>query len=227
MSFDDLVFLKKIESLVDAYYNSGNFSFVIKYLLKTPALSMFAFFTSLVSFFEEKGLFAVAHKPGSYFGFLKDFFEEPSVRAADDEITSLDFSLISELLRFDFIRRGKPGAFPQWYERRYDKDRHHAALCEYTPMRSTREEYSYSEYEEFDIAPFTLQREKTSYLFLFPRPGQQNRVVFRELSPQRTAGSDASLADKVQTAPAENSAQTARARNGVLISGVQIIRLVY
>lgn len=81
-----------------------------------------------------------------------------------------DIFVIKELLRFDFLRGVKPGSFPAWFTRHYSKDAHHKALLEHGERKSTREAYSYSEYEEFNVHPYTYEKRKTAVLFLYPKP---------------------------------------------------------
>ena len=73
------------------------------------------------------------------------------------------------------MRIVKPGSIPSWFERHYNKDKHHAALLAHSEIKSTREAYAYSDYDEFAINPLTFETESQSQnqpytiLFLYPK----------------------------------------------------------
>lgn len=165
MSCKDLLFLKDIEHLCDVYYNSGSFTSLFSYLID-KAFSLFDVFESMVLFFKEQNLFENKHTLKSYAAFLGSFLESSFFTPADGS----DIFTLKELLRFDFLRITKPGSFPSWFSRHYSKDLHHKALTEHTQFKSTREAYSYSEYEEFEINPYTYEKQKSAVLFLYPKP---------------------------------------------------------
>lgn len=165
MSFRDVLFLKDIENVCDAYYNSGNFISVFSYLID-KSYSLFAVFESLVLFFKAQNLFENKHTLKTYAGFLSDYVESAFFKPLHDA----DIFVLKELLRFDFLRGVKPGSFPAWFTRHYSKDAHHKALLEHGERKSTREAYSYSEYEEFNVHPYTYEKRKTAVLFLYPKP---------------------------------------------------------
>lgn len=179
MSCKDLLLLKDIEQLCDVYYNSGSFLSVFSYFIET-AFSLFDVFESMVLFFKEQNLFENKHTVKSYAGFLYSFLESSFFKP----LTASDIFILKELLRLDFLRIAKPGSFPSWFSRHYSKELHHKALIEHTQMKSTREAYSYSEYEEFEVNPNTYEIQKTPVLFLYPKPQQgikgSTRIVLLE-----------------------------------------------
>lgn len=165
MSYEDLMFLKDIEHLCDAYYNSGNFKTVCSYLIDR-GFSLFDFFSHLVQNFRASSLFDTKHTVKSYAAFLYSFIEGHFF----ESLTEPDLFILKELLRFDFLKTAKPGSYPQWFMRHYSKDMHHKALQAHTVLKSTREAYSYSEYEEFEVNPHTYEMRNTAVLFLYPKP---------------------------------------------------------
>lgn len=158
MSFDDMMFLKDVETLVDQFWNKHIFDNTTKYIFNT--VSPFAFFESLCHFAREKGAFTQARKDlywfellNEYFGCLKNDkmqFENIS-KLKSKTLVSFDYLLLSNLLRYDFVLTGKKGGFPSWYEHRYDKERHRALLEEKGLLHSTRLAFTLTEYEVFDF----------------------------------------------------------------------------
>ena len=63
-------------------------------------------------------------------------------------------SPLYDLLRYDFILRGKQGNYPEWYNHFYNKDRHRELLEENGGVTNARLDFAYSEYEVFgwDVA---------------------------------------------------------------------------
>ncbi len=164
MSFSDLCFLKRIENLLDAFYNSGNFRHLMNYVIDTlcdfsdlkdvETVSgnggVFDFFAAVLALEKDKD----AHNVLYYFELMNNNINQLS--------TNMNFKLNSkimyELLKLDFVMLKKCSAFPAWYKHNYNKDNHHKALLMHTDMQSTRLEYAHSEYEEFciDLENLTL-----------------------------------------------------------------------
>ena len=156
MSFDQMMFLKDVETLVDEFWNKHIFDNTTKYIFNT--VSPFDFFESLCHFAREKGTFAQARKDLYWFELLNEYF----VYLKNDKmqfenvselkgVESFDYLLLSNLLRYDFVLTGKKGGFPSWYEHRYDKERHRALLEEKGLLHSTRLAFALTEYEVFDF----------------------------------------------------------------------------
>lgn len=171
MSWNDLLFLKDVEKVLDAYGNSGAFIYTLRWLFgmtsshaagfsdkATVAFTPWKFYSDLARQARKQGVLDSPHRTVFWFQFL---FEYLSAALPASKAVWL------ELLRFDYIRREKVTDFPSWYTRRYDKDAHHAALLQYANMHSTRLAYAYSAYDVFSINPETLAPEETAVLFLF------------------------------------------------------------
>ncbi len=186
LPYEDLLFLKDIELVLDIYNNSGNFKSTIHFIqsIVSPKKGMFAFFSSMVHWLHNQfpGEFYLPRKTGTWFQLFSDFM---STQKYQLDFSSEQIDVFFELLRFDFLSLGKPGAIPQWCNRSYNKDAHHKALLTYTDMTSTRESYSYSEYEEFAVNPLSGSAEKVGILFLYPKPksGVRNQEVQFHLCP--------------------------------------------
>lgn len=177
LSYAELLFLKDIEESLDVFYNSGNFKTLCLYLLEKK-YSLFHFFSVFVDYCQKKELFKVKHKTQGWAEIIAAFLDALEKTPETEKLYEVKESLY-ELLRFDFMRLVKPGKIPSWYKRQYNKDAHHAALLAHTEIKSTREAYAYSDYDEFAINPLTFETESNpqnqpyTILFLYPKPQEK------------------------------------------------------
>lgn len=144
LSFRDVAFLKDMEILTDAYWNKEIFSFTMNYIFRKT--SPWKFLSALARFGNEKGTFDQARRDMYWFDFLFSFIDE---KKSSEEFSELNFQVALELLRYDFVRSGKKGNWPAWYEHIYDKDRHKALLDENEIDGCSRIKFANSEYEVF------------------------------------------------------------------------------
>ncbi len=165
MSYDDLCFLHDVETVLDWYYNSHYFDNTINYVLKN-ANNAFSVFSEVVKYFNERDIFSTQHKTITLFSFLHDFFTQHYEES---------LPVLLELLKFDYFTMGKTSVFPECFSLCYDKDLHHEALLEHTDMQSTREAYTNSSFEVFSINPLTLEKVKTSILFLYGKRAEKKQ----------------------------------------------------
>lgn len=149
LNYENILFLKDVEILVDAYWNSGKFCKTIKYIGRT--IGYWNFFSSLAKTARTQGSFDVPRKEIYWFEYLSKLFN--------------DNNNIQELLRFDFISTGKKGGFPTWYKHLYNKEDHRNALEKNGGLVNARLDFAYSDYEEFNINPFDIFPENTNGLF--------------------------------------------------------------
>lgn len=158
MSFEDMMFLKDIEILVDEIWNKHIFDNTSKYIFNT--MSPFAFFKDLCLFARQKGSFTQARKDIYWFELLNEYFEYLKndklqfgniSELKSKTVESFNYLLLSNLLRYDFVLTGKKGGFPSWYDHRYDKERHRELLEEKGLLHSTRLAFALTEYEVFDF----------------------------------------------------------------------------
>lgn len=75
LSYGEIAQLKKIEEMVEVYYNSGQFANTLRFLVKEFA-SPFRMYEKLSSYYEEKGLFARNHTRTARYEILLDFIEK-------------------------------------------------------------------------------------------------------------------------------------------------------
>lgn len=144
LSFKDVAFLKNVEVITDAFWNKENFTFTMKYVFRK--VSPWSFIYSVTCFGQERGTFTQARKDLYWFSLLNDFINDAGTL---ERFPSLDFVLVKDLMRYDFVRSGKKGNFPEWYEHIYDKDKHRALLDKNDIEGSSRIKFATSEYEVF------------------------------------------------------------------------------
>lgn len=115
ISFDDVIRLKRVEELVELYYNSGLCSFLsAEDIRKNFSLEPFSFFEMFSEYLVPSGFFDVAHKTLSLFDMLYDFLIY--IDAAE--------CVVQELCAYDFYRFGKAGVCPRWLKILPNRDLH-------------------------------------------------------------------------------------------------------
>lgn len=151
MSYEDMMFLKDLEILVDAYWNSGVFSSFMNYVGRN--ISWWEFFVRCTREAENKKTFTAARRESYWFELMFIFINENVFPEFSKDIGI-------DLLKYDFIRRGKQGNFPAWYKHNYDKLRHRILLEEKEGFENARIGFAYSEYEVFGCNVTALEPEK-------------------------------------------------------------------
>jgi len=168
-SYDDLLFLKDVEALLDVLFNSGSFAAFIQYIGRSG--SYWQFFSAFAVWCRKQHLFDDAHTELSWFEYVFSFCKQ-----------DVRYPVLAELLRYDFLCTGKKGSFPAWYIRRYDKDAHRKALeaqgilphtgSDAQTSAGTRTAYAQSEYDVFTVDPadpeHSEQGRQYAFLFLYP-----------------------------------------------------------
>ena len=180
ISWSELVFLKDIENLNDAYWNSGNFSSTFNYLLSLEDFSPFDFYAFLIDFSAHSKDFITAltqpHKTDFWFTMIFALFDNKAFLQQNHFFAKIDANLLHNLIKFDYISMGKTSVFPTWYKHIYSKDAHHEALLQHGDMHSTRLAYASSNYEEFQYNPFSYEQIDTKILFLYEN-GKTRKIV--------------------------------------------------
>ena len=169
MSYDDMMFLKDVEVLLDAYWNSESFEKTMNYIGKT--FGFWNFFSKLAKYAKSEGVFAIPRRESFWFEFLANVVMNTQFSE------SKEAKIIYELLRFDFICNGKKGGFPNWYKHNYDKDSHRNALEQNGGVTNARLDFAYSDYDEFCVNPFEESVEigkNCSVLFMYQRRDVEN-----------------------------------------------------
>lgn len=105
LPFDDVLRLKRVEEMVEVYYNSGQFEMAVQFLehyFNTP----FALYEALGEYYEKNGLFGVNHTRMARFDILLDFFRE--------YVPEGDADAFAEILVYDLYLRENSKSRPKF-----------------------------------------------------------------------------------------------------------------
>jgi len=141
ISYDELLKLKKVEEMVDKYYNSQKFNHIIKYFeekFSTP----FEFYYSLGDFFEDKGYFNKNIGNTEYYKVFLDF---------NEMILKESNEYLKEIIRFNYLIYNKRRGLPEFLRSDMSKEE------EKRIKEELREEYSFKEYQ---LEKFNIQIER-------------------------------------------------------------------
>ncbi len=112
MSYLDIILLKRVEEVLDKYYNSNKFDNILNFFI--PRFnSAFDFYMKLGDFFNIKGYFNKNISNAQYYKIFIDFYE----------FSFNEESLIlKELIKFDYLRFNKRKWLPDFLCREIDKE---------------------------------------------------------------------------------------------------------
>lgn len=130
VSYEEMLKLKRVEEMVDKYYNSQKFNNIIKFFypkFDTP----FDFFYALGNFFEEKGYFNRNIGNSEYYKVFLDF---------NMEILKGDEEYLKDIIRYDYLLFNKKRGMPEFIKNDLSKD------VELQIKEKYRAEHSFKEY---------------------------------------------------------------------------------
>ncbi len=104
LSYDDILRIKRVEEMLEVYYNSGQFEVTMK-VLECCLHSAFAMFAQLGDFYERQGYFGMSHSRLRRCEILLEFVEKYYREATD---------VIKESLIFDLYYRENAKTRPAW-----------------------------------------------------------------------------------------------------------------
>ena len=106
LPYEDMIRLKAVEEMTEVYYNSGQFVYTLRQLVKEFA-NPFDLYAALGDYYETHGLLAVSHSRIRRYDILLDFIRE---RFAEEEKADL----YRELLTLDLYLRENVKSRPAW-----------------------------------------------------------------------------------------------------------------
>lgn len=112
ITYDEIVVLKKIEHMVDKYYNSGKFANIIKYFIykfEQP----FDFYYNLAMFFHDKGYFNRSISSADYYKIFLEFQEEYFNESSME---------LKEIIKYDYLKFNKKKWLPDFLVRERSKE---------------------------------------------------------------------------------------------------------
>ncbi|OSA88063.1 UNVERIFIED_ORG: B12-binding domain-containing radical SAM protein [Clostridium botulinum] len=157
ITYEELLKLKKVEEMVDKYYNSQKFKIIIKYFeerFETP----FDFYYTLGIFFENQGYFKRSISNIEYY---KVFLEFNEIVLNDNN------KYLKDIVRFNYLIYNKKRGIPEFLRSNMEKEE------EKSIKEKLKEQYSFKEFhlEKFsiDVEKYIeiseIQEENTYYLF--------------------------------------------------------------
>ncbi|APF27435.1 B12-binding domain-containing radical SAM protein [Clostridium botulinum] len=111
ISYEELLILKKVEGVVDKYYNSGKFNNILKYFMgefKKP----FDFYYSLAMFCNDKGYFDRNISGPQYYKVFLEF---------NEEFLNKNSEFLKEIIKYDYLKFNKKQWLPEFLIRDIDK----------------------------------------------------------------------------------------------------------
>ena len=137
ISYKEILKLKKVEEMVDKYYNSQKFNYIIRYFEKKFD-SPFDFYYRLGVFFEDKGYFNRNIGNIEYYKVFLDF---------NETVLKESNKYINEIVKFNYLIYNKKRGLPDFLRSSMSKEE------EKSIKDDLREKYSFKEYhlEKFGI----------------------------------------------------------------------------
>lgn len=129
ITFEALIKLKKIEKMVERYYNSRRFCKSLEYIINNFFDSAFDFYEKLSLFYEKEGFFMRSISSRELYTILLHFIDNLSTNIDTNTDTNTDINTnidtnidinkgaIHELLRFDFLASHRTSNLPDGIEK--------------------------------------------------------------------------------------------------------------
>ena len=100
MPYEDMLYLKHLDNILDQTANSGGFKYTLRALLHASGMTAFAFYKQLTQWWVKAGFYPQSHNAKGVAAILKQFIEENYVEQQTE---------LLEILRFDVFCE-----IPQW-----------------------------------------------------------------------------------------------------------------
>ena len=100
MPYEDMLYLKHLDNILDQTANSGGFKYTLRALLRASGMTAFAFYRKLTQWWVKAGFYPQTHNAKGVATILKQFIEENYVEQQTE---------LLEILRFDVFCE-----IPQW-----------------------------------------------------------------------------------------------------------------
>lgn len=144
ISYEDVLELKKVEDMVEVYYNSNQFTYTMKYLLhfyETP----FQMYKSLGDYYEIKGFNGLSHSRNARYEILLQYVIEQKPKCAE---------ILKEVLVYDLYLRENVKSRP-FYAKDYEEDKEKYRKFYMEEEENRRHLKGYEEYNGRQMARMT------------------------------------------------------------------------
>lgn len=115
LPFEDIVRIKRVEDVLEKYWNAHRMDRTMEYLTQTAYPSPFDFFQKFGDYWEERGWQRIGHQ-------LEDLFVRLWAFLRHDANPKLNLELALGLLKIDYFLQHKYKPRKVWWEERMDKD---------------------------------------------------------------------------------------------------------
>ncbi|WP_252132191.1 B12-binding domain-containing radical SAM protein [Clostridium caldaquaticum] len=112
ISYEELLLLKRVEAMIDKYYNSQKFTSILKYFIPKFE-SAFDFYLSLGGFFYDKGYFSRSLSSTDYYKVFLEF---------NSEVLNNENAALKEIVKFDYLKFNRKKWLPEFLERNIGKN---------------------------------------------------------------------------------------------------------
>ena len=171
MSYADLMYLKDVEVITDAYWNSNAYEKCMKYAGRT--CGFWKFITAMTDYCRSSGAFDAPRRDTYWLELVASLSKNGRLGELLGGKECFDSEIFYELLRFDYMAGEKRTRIPEWFSRHYDKDLHKKALQENGGINNARLDYAYSDVDSFCVNPFEENPENAkgefNILFIYER----------------------------------------------------------
>ncbi|SFE43467.1 Radical SAM superfamily enzyme YgiQ, UPF0313 family [Paenibacillus catalpae] len=121
MPFGDIVRIKRVEDVLEKYWNAHRMDRTLNYLIKEVFPSAFDFFQSFGDFWEGRGWQKIGHQLEDLFSRLWAFLGEYKAGAASEEVDKLDLDVVLGLMKYDYFLNHNYKPRKTWWEFTMDK----------------------------------------------------------------------------------------------------------
>lgn len=137
VSYEEMLKLKKVEAMVDKYYNSQKFNYIISYF-EDKFATPFEFYFELGQFFEESGYFNRNIGNLEYYKVFLDFSKK---------IDKINYKYINNIVKFNYLLYNKKRGLPDFLKNSISKEEEKSIKDKF------RDKYAFKEWylEKFNI----------------------------------------------------------------------------
>ncbi|SFU43347.1 Radical SAM superfamily enzyme YgiQ, UPF0313 family [Clostridium sp. DSM 8431] len=129
ISYNEILILKKVEAVVDKYYNSQKFNNILKYFYNKYN-KPYNFFYDLGMYFEKKGYFDKNIGNSEYYKVFLEF---------NKEILKNEDEYLKDIVRFDYLTFNKKRGMPEFLRYEISKEEENIIKEKYIGIYSFRE----------------------------------------------------------------------------------------
>jgi anaerobic magnesium-protoporphyrin IX monomethyl ester cyclase len=145
LSFSDIVRIKRVEDVLEKYWNAHRSDFTVDYLIQQEFETPFDFFQQFGDYWEEQGWQRIGHQLEDLFVRLREFLESRSTPR---------MLIIEGLMKLDYFLQHKYRPRKIWWEFSLEKEKY----VEYLKMIAEHPEWVSEEFESLGVKEKELHK---------------------------------------------------------------------